>query len=235
MIKYVFATIGSGKTTYACRILKKELDKIRKGKSNYKNLFCNFHNHLVPRVDMHEFGPKVFPDYSLVVIDESGIDFNNRQFKKMLIETIEEFKLSRHRHCDMIIISQTWNDTDLAIRSLCEVYWQLFWMGSFTMGRRIIKEIKPDRESGDMKEFYRYGRLIRSILPYPFYQNNFLLFLRSPYYRWFNSYDAPEKPLMTIIETPKYYEMAFGSLRCCDRTLRRYERYLKKSKKKGRG
>lgn len=212
MVSYVFAGIGAGKTCYAVRYLYKELIRICNDKGHYKHLYTNFPNELSYQVNMKDFGPHVFPDYSLVIIDEAGIDYNNRFFKKMLIETIEEFKISRHRHCDIIVISQGWDDSDVTIRRLCEEYWFLRRFGQFTYCRRIVKVTrfpsKHDKEHTEPYDYYKLTSFLLGILPFPFHQNNILLFYRKPYYKYYDSFDAPPKPHMPILRVSKLYSAA---------------------------
>ena len=83
MIRIYFGNPGCGKTTLACRMFKKEKKRYKRKKSPYKYFISNFENKLSNCVSLEGLGKWTFPDYSYVIVDEAGIEYNNRKFKTL--------------------------------------------------------------------------------------------------------------------------------------------------------
>lgn len=195
MIRIYFGNPGCGKTTLACRMFKKEKKRYKRKKSPYKYFISNFENKLSNCVSLEGLGKWTFPDYSYVIVDEAGIEYNNRKFKTLPKETIAWFKLHRHYRCDVDFISQSWEDIDITIRRLADELWYVRKLGPFTMIRRVYKRVGIDDETHQILDFYEFGKLLPCILPPPFHRNNLQIFLRKPYYKYFDSYSKKELPL----------------------------------------
>lgn len=198
MIRVFFGNIGCGKTSLAVRNvfkIKKQFEKaVLKGKIPiYYNTYCNFENKVSKCVDLKDLGDTwTFPEYSYVVIDEAGIEYNNRKFKTLSQGFIKWIKLSRHYKCDVDFISQSWDDMDITIRRLAEELWYVKRLGPFTAIRRVYKTVGIDENTKQIIDEYKFGKIIRCILPYPWHQHNLEIFLRKPYYKYFDSYSAPK-------------------------------------------
>lgn len=59
-----------------------------------------------------------------MIIDEAGIDFNNREYKSFNTDMIEFFKLHRHYKLDIYVITQG-IDIDLTIRRLITKWYKV--------------------------------------------------------------------------------------------------------------
>lgn len=103
---------GSGKTTYAASFVKQAL---KRGNKVYSN---------VPIKGAYEYNWQTdFGNYdmsnSLIILDEAGLDVDNRSWEKNFNrDKVEFLKLLRHYHSKMVVFSQTWNDCDIKIRSM---------------------------------------------------------------------------------------------------------------------
>ncbi len=216
MIRVFFGNIGCGKTTFACRQFYKRLradqrDQKKKRLPLYSNYYCNFECSLAKSVTLQDLGKWTFPEYSYIIVDEAGIEYNNRKFKTLSQETISWMKLSRHYKCDVDFVSQSWDDMDITIRRLASELWYVRKLGPFTMLRRIYKRVDIDEETHQICDFYEFGKILPCILPFPFHQHNFEIFLRKPYYKYFDSYSKPETPVrVDYLSYSKPYAASFS-------------------------
>lgn len=108
---------GSGKTTLASFFCKKFL---RCKKNANRNVFSNVPivgtKKIVPTEDM---GKYLIED-GLIVIDEGGIVFNNRHWKKLDNNIIEFAKLYRHYGLTNFIFFSQGLDIDVTFQRLCD-------------------------------------------------------------------------------------------------------------------
>lgn len=115
-VRIFFGLPGSGKTTFAAHIAKRDL-------KNKKPVWSN-----VPILGTYKFNVKSDLGYynisgGRLIVDEAGIDYNNRQFSNkhgMKQEQIEWWKLIRHYKMTADIYSQSYNDMDVTLRRLAE-------------------------------------------------------------------------------------------------------------------
>lgn len=197
MIRIFFGNPGCGKTTTACKMLKKN-------RRDYDYLYSNFpttHN-ISHEVSLADLGTWTFPPNSYVVVDEAGIEYNNRKYKTLSQSTIRWFKLHRHFRCDCDIISQSWEDMDITIRRLADQLWYMRKIGPFTLIRRCYKSIMVDEHSHQIVDGYRLAkgiwlvlqplRLIGLSFIFPQLKTSWKLCFRPFYYRYFNSWDVPK-------------------------------------------
>jgi len=110
-ITFLAGEIGAGKTTYA---VKQVIKHSRRGWNCFSNddiLGCY-------KLPVDQLKQKCCVPKSLLIIDEASLQMNSRDFQKMALDMIAYFKLSRHHKNKIILISQTFNDTDKQIRDL---------------------------------------------------------------------------------------------------------------------
>ena len=208
MITVFFGNPGCGKTTLACRELK------RAGK-DYAVTFANFGCKCatVDDVSLEGLGSWTFPSHSYIAIDEAGIEYNNRKYKTLSQDTIKWFKLHRHYQCDVSVWSQSWDDMDITIRRLADRLYYLRKIGPFTLIRRVYKRVTVDKQTEQIIDGYRMVHILWLIFK-PLYYLSYLAFglgfflklvcpfdeikliLRRPYYKYFDTYEAPELPLL---------------------------------------
>lgn len=189
MIRLFFGSPGSGKTTLAVRNFYKLQHKRN---SPYDYYFANFDTDLAFKVNLKDLGKWTFPEYSYVIIDEAGIEYNNRKFKTLDQKTIEWFKLHRHYRCDVDVISQSWEDSDITIRRLADELWYIRKLGPFTLVRRVFKSVSVDENTHQIIDSFLLGKMIKRILPFPFHQKTWFLVFRPKYYKYFSSFAHPD-------------------------------------------
>lgn len=111
-----FGAPGSGKSTLAAAIAYKALKQKGKVWSNFSIKGCM---QLNPKADLGVY----MIDKGTVLIDEIGIDYNNRDFKSFPVTSLEWFKKYRHDKCHVHVFSQSWEDMDKKIRLLATRYY----------------------------------------------------------------------------------------------------------------
>lgn len=139
----VFGKKGSGKSTL---ITKLAIQAIRKGKVVYSTIY-------VPGVrlfDVRYIGHYNFPPESVVLIDEVGMIWDNREFKNFKPEVRDWFKLQRHNRVTVYLFSQTF-DVDVKLRNLTDyMYLVQNRFGIFSIAKKIKRGIiivNPDGQS----------------------------------------------------------------------------------------
>lgn len=190
MFRIIFGNPGCGKTTYACKLLNERKKKINK--FGYKRLYSNFENTLCSSISLTDIGKWTLPFNSYLVVDEAGIQYNNRKFKSLPQHTIEWFKLHRHYGVDVDFISQSWDDIDITIRRLADEIWYLKKVGPFTVVRRIFKRIQVNEETHQIEDGYFLRKFFGIILDFLLGSPSFKIFLRKPYYKYFDTYATPD-------------------------------------------
>ena len=114
-VQFICAEIGAGKSCYAVKLAKKYRRRHWRVVSNEPLNIKGVE--YIPDI-MSVIVDKRFSDNTLVIIDEASLVMNSRKFKDMTISLIEYFKLCRHFKNRVVLISQTFNDTDKQIREL---------------------------------------------------------------------------------------------------------------------
>lgn len=124
MITVYYGPPGVGKTTVLARYAFCNFIRSKLHLPCYPRVFCNY-----PMKHTYQFSKKDFGVYdmsdSLILIDESSIDYNNRKFKDLPMSTIEHAKTARHYKEDIIMCSQAFNDTDVTFTRLATRYYLL--------------------------------------------------------------------------------------------------------------
>lgn len=201
MIRVFFGKPGCGKTTFAVKQAVKNLRN--------REVYLNF-AHSVPNAfvfDTEKLGDWTFMRNSYVGIDEAGIEYNNRSYKAMPKVAIKWFKLYRHYGVKTLdVFSQSWDDMDVTIRRLADQLWLMYRLGPFTLCRRIYKRITVDQETEQIIDGYHMASLAWLLiwplqLGIPFDQK-FMLTFRPRYYKYFDTFDAPELPIIDIPRNP---------------------------------
>lgn len=146
---------GSGKTTFAAWLTKRDLKKKR-------NVYCNVPIKDTYKIDKNDIGNYLLEHGSLI-IDEAGIDYNNRNSSKknsknyMSDEEIKFYKYHRHFDMDVHIFSQAL-DVDITLRRLSsEIYLVKKSMIPFCIKRkRILYRIGIDKETRQLRDEYYF-------------------------------------------------------------------------------
>ena len=197
MIRVFFGSPGCGKTTLACKfLLKKQKD--------YSHVYGAF-AHTVPGAgicDFDKLGTWTFPEHSYVADDEAGISFNCRKTGAMPQYTIAYLKYLRHYKVDFDLFSQSWEDIDIIIRRLQAELWYMYRLGPWTLCRRVYKRVMVDKNTHQIIDGYEMPSILWLLL-WPLQllgitDRRYMLTFRPFYYKYFDSWDAPELPVRTF-------------------------------------
>lgn len=144
-----FGIPGSGKTTIGAYFSKKAQ---KKKKKVYSNVDIKGNYILEPLQDLGIYEIKD----SLIIIDEAGLEYDNRSFKSYPKSSNFFFKYHRHYNCDVIILSQDL-DVDIKIRKLATNYYLLKpSLIPFFIKRKTIKKKIDINEEGEIIEFHYF-------------------------------------------------------------------------------
>ncbi len=200
-----FGVPGSGKTTYAAWLVKqanKESLVIRlcrrfpcrftnwilRGK-HWKRSFNVWSN--VPisgayQLDARQDIGRFQIENGKMVIDEAGVEFNNRNYKAFPPEAIKFFKYHRHYGVSVDVFSQSFDDMDITLRRLAQNFYVVrkSCIPFFICLKRIRRKVGIDDNTHQLCDYYSFGLPIldtrRIFCP--------------PLWKLFNSYDFEELP-----------------------------------------
>lgn len=174
---------GSGKTTQLTKIA---LQNIRKGRKVYSTVLIPGTYWIDPQ--SLDKGMTIDPG-SVLLIDEVGMIWDNRQFKSFSTNTRDFFKLQRHAGITCYMFSQT-TDVDKKLRDLCDEIWlckNIFRV--FSLQRLIIKKIgvtKDEEGQGQLVDTYQFAGFLGGV--------RFTFIPR--YVDFFDSYELAAKPIV---------------------------------------
>lgn len=175
ILSIYFGVPGSGKTTFAAYLAKHDLKRGGRVFSNVPIKGCMQYN---ARQDLGQFDMS----NSRIILDEVGIEFNNREFKDFKKRELEFFKLHRHYQTAIDVFSQSYDDMDKKIRCLAQrLYVVKRSLIPFCIVRRTIgKKIGINELTKEITDEYYFIPFSRKIIFMP------LL------WKLFDSYDCPE-------------------------------------------
>lgn len=169
-ITFIAGEIGAGKSTFAVKLARRHL---KRGWTVYSTDYIQG----CYKLDVNDLNTLMAPPRSLLIIDEASLKMNSRDFARLKLSLIEYFKMSRHCKNKIIMISQTFGDTDKQIRDLStHVYFVrkiLNGLISVPVKVRARLDIGQDGQPTMMYKIGHFGRII-------------LLFR---YRKYFNSFD----------------------------------------------
>lgn len=213
MIEIIFGKPGAGKTTLFASIVQKNKakkffgDKIkvkflnriyRKIFPYYDTIYCT--DPTVSDTITIEYKTVGFwkpAKNSLMLLDEIGIGFNNRNWSKMPEETKRFFAMHRHLFCDVIGCSQT-VDCDISIRHRSLRLWQMRKIGSWSVLTPIKFKIGVDNELHEITEIYSTPEKIKVIFAFLFHKYKYIY--RPTWYSFFDSFSDDMKYKMKTPE-----------------------------------
>lgn len=153
-----FGVPGSGKTTFAAWLSKKRLKRSKKVYSNVDIKGCY-------AVEKSDIGKYDISD-GLLILDEAGIEYNNRNYKSFSNNEVSFFKKHRHYNIDIAIFSQDFQDMDIKLRKLATRYYLVRKsMIPFCLSRKTIrKKIDIRKDTGEIIERYYFVFLSRRLI-----------------------------------------------------------------------
>lgn len=194
----VFGKKGSGKTTYLVKLI---LRYHKKGREIYTTLSPDEINqdlidyvHFIRASDIGRFVP---PPEAVLLVDEVGMIWDNRNFKNFRTDVRDYFKLQRHYRNIVYLFSQTF-DIDIKLRTLTDaMYLVTSPIPVVSVIRRIKRSIVLVQPIADAE-----GRIADSLEFVPWFMSIFgaksLQFTWLPKYsKYFNSHEVPEVPVFS--------------------------------------
>ncbi len=152
-------------------------------------------------VDPKKLAISSLPSDSLILIDEAGIIWNNRDFKDFNGDMRRYFKKQRHAKHKIVLYSQAW-DVDVTLRRLCDDLWIMKnYFGCYSVSRRILRTItlvsaEKMQGEGQIADDLRYDSLL-------FFWCGSVRFTFIPnYMNYFDSFEMEELPPMEYVELP---------------------------------
>lgn len=179
-VTYIFGAPGAGKSCVLCAIAR---SFIKKGVRVYSN------SDIIGtiRINDEDLGRYSFRS-SVILIDEAGLGYNNREFKNGLMSDrnrLEYWRLVRHFGSIIVIASQGWDEVDKKCRTLAQSYYLITRsiVPGFTSIRKVIKKVDIDQNTHQPTDFFMFD--------VPWHNKHIF---RRRYYKYFNSYSCPELP-----------------------------------------
>lgn len=206
VLNVYFGVPGSGKTTFAAYLTKWALHEnalIRFSRKHPQWLPCKVllkSKYLKRRIDVYSNVPitgayqldakndigKYMIEDAKVIIDEAGIEYNNRNFKSFPQEAIYFYKYHRHYKTSVDVFSQSYEDMDVTLRRLAQNFYVVrrSLVPFCIVARRIRRKVGVDEQTKQIADLYAMG------LPVLDTKRIF----SPPLWKLFNSYSRKELP-----------------------------------------
>lgn len=185
----VFGKKGSGKSTYLVKLAKKHIKRGWLVYTNMDELFMPGVRHF----DVQHLGDFVPEAHSLLLLDEVGMIWDNRDYKTFKPCVRDFFKLQRHYHVKVYMASQTF-DVDKKLRDLCDgMYLHSNMARVFTLGKRITRKVVITESTSEAE-----SRISEDLKICPFWEWTLTYIPR--WAKFFDSHAIPEKPVLEFRE-----------------------------------
>ncbi len=193
----VFGKKGSGKTTLMTKLALRYRKRGWKVYSDREIPGCCL-------FDIADFGKAQFPADSLILVDEVGLIWDNRNFKSFPEHVKRYFKYQRQYRNVVYLFSQSF-DVDKKIRDLTDhLYIVSNFLNIFSVARRVTKKITivhADKSAqGESKIVDDYN--IDSIL-WAFFGSIEVTYIPK-YVKYFKSFNPPVLPDLDVDPLPDY-------------------------------
>lgn len=180
-LRMFFGKKGCGKTTHICKTAMKYVNK---GVEVYTTEYIPDTYH----IDYQDIGTVHFPKGSVIFIDEVGMIWDNRDFKKFSKNVRDFFKLQRHYGVTIYLYSQCF-DIDKKLRDLCdELYIMKSYFNCISVCKKIRKDLTIVEAYGESE-----SRITDDLKVVPFIVPGSRKFTYLPkYHKYFDSFAAPQ-------------------------------------------
>ncbi len=181
----IFGKKGCGKSTTLCKLA---LQHIKKGWTVYST-------EPIPGtylISPSDIGFVQLHPHSVLLVDEVGMVWDNRNFKNFRPEVRDFFKLQRHYKIKCYLFSQTF-DIDKKLRDLTdEMYLLTNKFRVFSYGKRILKKIVLNDSTADSPSSIAENLAFDSL--FWFWAGSRTLTYIPKWQRYFDSFVTPELP-----------------------------------------
>lgn len=205
VLNVYFGVPGSGKTTFAayltkwalrenpiirlCRKYPCKLSSWILDSKYFKRRIDVYSN--VPitgafRLDAkHDIGSYMIEN-AKVIIDEAGIEYNNRDFKSFSKDAIYFYKYHRHYRTSVDVFSQSYDDMDITLRRLAQNFYVVrkSLVPFCVVARRIRRKVGVDSNTKQIADLYSMGT--------PVFDTKRIF--SPPLWKLFNSYSCKQLP-----------------------------------------
>jgi predicted AAA+ superfamily ATPase len=185
----LFGKKGSGKSTYLCKLATKYLRK------NWL-VYTNMHDMMIDGVrwfEIEHLGDYVPEKNSLLLLDEVGMIWDSRDFKKFRPEVRDFFKLQRHYNVIVYMASQTF-DVDKKIRDLTDgMYLHINKFRVFSVGKRITRRVTLTESTSEAESRISENLSFTSFL-------NWTYTYIPKWVKYFDSYVTPDLPKLPYVK-----------------------------------
>lgn len=113
ILSIYFGVPGAGKTTFAAWLTRRDT---RRGIPVWSNVPITGARKLEPKTDIGNY----MISEGRVIIDEAGLEYNNRDFKDFSKKALYFYKYHRHYQLAVDVFSQGFDDMDKKIRTLAQ-------------------------------------------------------------------------------------------------------------------
>lgn len=200
MVKLFFGLPGCGKTTILTMMAYKALKARR---PHYKHVYSNVYLGRKPPfdriiyIDKDDIGIYDISD-GLLLLDECTLLFDSRDYKNFSKPMLSYFLLHRHYNVDIILFTQQWDGVDRKIRVITDRVYYVY--KTILTGKWISKYYRipygiiiPDANKKNSGE--KLGDIVQGYCKPSFFQRIFCSRVYRPkYYRFFDSWEAPQLP-----------------------------------------
>ena len=205
VLNVYFGVPGSGKTTFAAYLTKNALKESRviSWARRHSNRFTDWLLKTslfkrrqdvwsnVPITGAYLLDPqKDIGKYMIlggkVIIDEAGIEYNNRNFKSFPSEAVYWYKYHRHYGCSVDVFSQSFEDMDITLRRLAQNYYVVkkSIFPYFLVCKRIRRKVGIDENTHQIIDHYKFG--------FPILDSKWVF--TPPLWKLFNSFSRKDLP-----------------------------------------
>lgn len=206
VLNVYFGVPGSGKTTFAAYLAKQcaresiVIRLCRRFPCRFTNWILNGKNwkRAVPvysnvpikgtlQLDpMSDIGVNLIEDGKMI-IDEAGIEFNNRNYKSFPKHAIKFFKLHRHYGVSVDVFSQSYEDMEVTLRRLAQNYFVVkkSIIPKVVVIKRVKRKVGIDEMTHQIADHYYFD--------FPILGTKWIWC--PPLWKMFDSYECPELPM----------------------------------------
>ena len=185
----VFGKKGSGKSTFLVKLAFKYLKK------GY-HVYTNMNDMVLPGVrliNIDDLGDFIPESNSLLLVDEVGMIWDNRNFKNFKPSVRDFFKLQRHYKVLVYLASQTF-DIDKKLRDLTDgMILNINVLNILTIGKTITRKITLTESTSEAE-----SRIAENLKFKPFWNWKFTYIPK--WSKLFNSFQVPDLPKLPYNE-----------------------------------